>query len=143
MSASLLVIATVGNELTVIVTLDAVVLSVTDTQFSFEVISTLITSSWTNEVDVYVASVALLISIAPLNHLYTGIKPPLIGVAVKVTEVPAQIVLDDADKLTEAVVLELTIILISPDVAGFPVAHVAFDVICTVIASLCAKVVDV
>ena len=37
--------------------------------------------------------VSPLIRLAPLYHWYVGNVPPLVGVAVKVTEVPAQIVL--------------------------------------------------
>jgi hypothetical protein len=52
----------------------------------------------------------------------------LVGVAVKVTELPAQTGLDDAiiDTLTGRFVF--TIIVIALEVAGFPVGHVVFDV---------------
>ena len=39
----------------------------------------------------------------PFNfHWYVGVVPPFVGVAVKVTEVPAQIVVTEADILTLA-----------------------------------------
>ena len=34
-----------------------------------------------------------MIAVTPLYHWYVGVAPPLVGVAVKVTLVPAQIVL--------------------------------------------------
>jgi hypothetical protein len=68
----------------------------------------------------------------------------LVGVAVKVTEVPAQIAPEGtAAILTLAGRFGLTVIVIVFDVAGLPVAQVAFDVITTVIASVLASVVDV
>jgi hypothetical protein len=67
-----------------------------------------------------------------------------VGVAVKVTEVPAHIAPDGtAAMLTLAGKVVFTTIVIEFDVAGLPVAQVAFDVITTVIASLLASVVDV
>ena len=54
--------------------------------------------------------------------------PPLAGVAVYITGVPAQTGLEEApiDKLTGK--LELTIIVTTLDVAGLPVAHAALEV---------------
>jgi hypothetical protein len=67
-----------------------------------------------------------------------------VGVAVKVTEVPEQIAPEGtAAMLTLAGRFGLTVIVIVFDVAGLPVAQVAFDVITTVIASVLASVVDV
>jgi hypothetical protein len=58
----------------------------------------------------------------------------LIGVAVKVTLVPEQIVLPGfADILTLAVTFVFTIIVIAFDVAGLPVTQFALDVITHVI----------
>jgi hypothetical protein len=58
----------------------------------------------------------------------------LIGVAVKVTDVPAQIAPDgEAEILTLAGNKGFTVIVIILDVAGLPVAQVAVDVITTVI----------
>ena len=65
--------------------------------------------------------------------------------AVKVTEVPAQIAPEGtAAILTLAAPTELTVIVMPPDVAGDPVRQgVAFEVITTVITSVLASVVDV
>jgi hypothetical protein len=58
----------------------------------------------------------------------------LIGLAVKVTEVPSQTAPDgEAEILTLAGNNGFTVIVIILDVAGLPVAHVAVDVITTVI----------
>ena len=63
--------------------------------------------------------------------------PPFVGVAVKVTFVPAQIVVDgDALIETLAVTFAFTVIVIAVDVAGLPFTHVALEVITQVIASL-------
>jgi len=68
----------------------------------------------------------------------------LVGVAVKVTEVPAQIAPEGtAAILTLAGNRGLTIIVIPPDVAGLPVAQVKVEVISTVITSPLARVVEV
>ena len=68
----------------------------------------------------------------------------MVGVAVKVTDVPAQM----APEGTAAIVtlagrFGFTTILIGFDVAGLPVAQVAFEVITTVIISPFTSVVDV
>ena len=52
----------------------------------------------------------------------------MVGVAVNVTDVPEQIVVAVAAILTLTGRFGLTVIVILPDVAGLPVAHVAFDV---------------
>ena len=69
----------------------------------------------------------------------------MVGVAVKVTLVPAQIApVGEAAILTLAGKLGLTVITIAFDVAGEPVKHGdAFDVITTVTESLFANVVVV
>ena len=59
-------------------------------------------------------------------------EPPFVGVAVKVTLVPAQIVVADALILTLAGKFALTVVTIALLIAGFPVAQVAFEVITTV-----------
>jgi hypothetical protein len=62
--------------------------------------------------------------------------PPLVGVAVKVTEVPAQIVPEgDTAILTLARSNGLTTIVRVFDVAGLPVAHEAFEVKTHIITS--------
>ena len=73
-----------------------------------------------------------------------GELPPFAGVAVKVTLVPAQIVVADAPILTLTGKLGFTVIVVPALVAGFPVAQgVAFEVRITFTTSLFAKVVVV
>jgi hypothetical protein len=60
----------------------------------------------------------------------------LVGVAVKVTEVPAQIVVADATILTEAFKIGFTVIITLLEVAGFPVTQVNEEVNTTVTTSL-------
>ena len=79
-----------------------------------------------------------------IDHWYCGDEPPLVGVAVKVTLVPAQIVVADADADTLAGRSGFTVMVIPADVAGEPVRHgLAFEVSCTVTWSLFARVVVV
>ena len=62
--------------------------------------------------------------------------PPFVGVAVKVTFVPAQIVLPgDAIILTDGVTNGFTTIVIELDVTGLGFAHVSDDVITQVTTS--------
>ena len=61
----------------------------------------------------------------PLSfHWYAGIVPPLVGVAVKVTDVPAQIVLSASldVMLTLTGRFGFTVVLIELLVAGFPLS---------------------
>ena len=69
-------------------------------------------------------------TLAPFSfHWYTGVVPPLVGVAVKVTEVPAQMVVPGlAAMLTLTGRFGLTVIVRVFEVAGLPVAQVALDV---------------
>ena len=69
----------------------------------------------------------------------------MVGVAVNVTLAPEHIVLPLAldAMLTLAGKLGFTVVVMLFDVAGDPVAHVAFDVITTLTASLFASVVVV
>ena len=81
--------------------------------------------------------------IPPLYHWYVGV-PPLIGFAVKDTEVPAQIAPDgEAEILTLAGNKGFTVMVIVLDVTGLPVAQVAVDVITTVICSPLTSVTEV
>ena len=57
--------------------------------------------------------------------------PPFVGVAVKVTVAPAQIVVELAAAVTAGVTLEVTAIVIGADVAVFVVVQVAVEVITT------------
>ena len=53
----------------------------------------------------------------------------MVGVAVKITEVPSQIApVGDGAMLTEAATLALTVMVIPFDVAGLPVAHPSLEV---------------
>ena len=61
--------------------------------------------------------------------------PPLIGVAVKFTEVPAQIVFASGDMEIPAGSRGFTIMLTVFEVAGLPLAQTAFDVSTHVTAS--------
>jgi hypothetical protein len=65
----------------------------------------------------------------------------LTAVAVNVTLVPAQIVVADADMLTDAATLGLTVMVTVFEVAGEPVTHAALEVIAQVIALLFTRVV--
>ena len=62
--------------------------------------------------------------------------PPFIGVAVKVTLVPAQIALPGlAPMLTDGITVDPTVIVIPVDVAVVGLAQASDDVIITVITS--------
>jgi hypothetical protein len=101
---------------------------------AFDVITTVTTSLFVNAAVVYVALVAPTISLPFSFHWYDGAVPPLVGVAVNVTLVPAQIVLLVAfdTMLTLAGRFGLTMVVIPFDVAGEPVKHgVALDDITT------------
>ncbi len=68
--------------------------------------------------------------------------PPFVGVAVKVTDVPAQIApAGEAAMLTLAGRLALTTAVISFEVAGLPVTHESVEVILTEMTSPFARVV--
>ena len=73
-------------------------------------------------------------------HWYTGVVPPFTGVAVKVTEVPAQILFAPGDIEILTGSSGFTVMFTVFEVAGLPVAHVAFDVRIQVTASLFAGV---
>jgi hypothetical protein len=109
-------------------------------QVEVDVITTLI--AWP-VVRVDVVNVALLVpaGAASTYHWYVGV-PPLTGVAVNVTLVPAQMVLSTSLEtiLTVAGKLGFTIIVTALLVAGLPVAHVAAEVMRTVTTSLFARV---
>lgn len=66
-----------------------------------------------------------------ISHWYAGDAPPLTGVAVKVTEVPEHISLEEAAILTETGAVELTVMVTMLDIAGLPVAQARSEVICT------------
>jgi len=68
------------------------------------------------------------------------VVPPLVGVAVKVTFVPEQIVVAEAEILTLTGRLGFTVMVTVLEVAGLPVAQVALDVNTQVTTSLFARV---
>ena len=96
-------------------------------QIALEVKTTVTISPFVSAEFVYVA---LLVPVfTPFTcHWYAGDEPPLLGVAVKVTFVPAQIVELDAAMLTLTGKFGFTVIVIFPLVAGFPVAQIALEV---------------
>jgi hypothetical protein len=67
----------------------------------------------------------------------------LVGTAVKVTLVPAHMVVADADILTLAARIGFTTIVTVFEVAGLPVAQVAFEVITQVMVFPFARVLFV
>ena len=67
----------------------------------------------------------------------------MVGVAVKVTLVPAQIVVADAEILTLTGRFGFTVMVTVLDVAGLPVAQVAFEVNTQVTTSLFTREEDV
>lgn len=78
--------------------------------------------------------------VAPIFHWYVGV-PPLVGVAVKVTLVPAQMVpAGTAAMLTLAVNEELTVMVTGLEIAGLPEGQVALEIISQVTISPWAKV---
>ena len=69
-------------------------------------------------------------------HWYVGVVPPLVGVAVKVTEVPAQTGLAEAETETLTGRLGFTVMVRVLEVAGLPVGQVALEVSTQVTRSL-------
>jgi len=78
-----------------------------------------------------------------LYHWYAGVVPPFVGVAVKLTAVPAQTFVDEATTATAGTTEDDTLIVIALDVTVDMVLHVADEVTSQVTTSLLAKVVDV
>jgi hypothetical protein len=82
-----------------------------------------------------------------LNHSMTGVDPPLTGIAVYVTPVPAQTGLAEAVIITLTGSNGLTVILLTLDTAGFIVGQVAEDVskheIALLLVSILVKVASV
>jgi hypothetical protein len=72
-------------------------------------------------------------------HWYKGFTPPFAGVAVKVTRVPAHIVLAEAEILTLTGNIGLTVMEIPALVAGLPDEQVSLELSVTVIISLLAR----
>ena len=72
-------------------------------------------------------------------HWKPGVVPPLVGVAVKVTDVPAQTGFEDAAMLILAETFGFTVIVTELDVAGLPLTHAASEVIIQLITSPLAR----
>lgn len=68
--------------------------------------------------------------------------PPLVGVAVKLTWFPEQAGFEEAAIETLTGILELTTMVTALDVAGLPVAQVAFEVSMQVTTSLLTGVYE-
>jgi hypothetical protein len=71
------------------------------------------------------------------------VLPPFVGVAVKLTDVPVQILVLLAVILTVASTVGVTVIVIGLELAVDGLAQFADEVISKVITSLFAKVLDV
>jgi hypothetical protein len=107
-------------------------------------VSTQVTASELARV-VEVKVAALVPTLVPFTfHWYAGVVPPLVGVAVKVTEAPEQIVVPKPlAMLTEGVTAVFTVIVMAFDVAVVGLAHGELEVSTQVTASLLARVVEV
>jgi hypothetical protein len=109
------------------------------THVRLDVITTVITSPLAGAYEYVVLFVPT--SVDPTYHWYNGV-PPLTGVAVNVTEVPAHTGLLPATIETLAESTGLTTIVMVFEVAGLPLTHVRLDVITTVIISPLAGVYE-
>ena len=120
---------------TTIVMLFKLVTVAGDAQTAFDVICSDITSPFISVEDV---KVELFVPAGfPFNnHRYVGVTPPLLGDAVKVTDVLGQILFTDSAIVTEGVTTSFTVILISLLVTDAGEAHVALEVKTTVTLSL-------
>ena len=104
-------------------------------QVAFEVRMHLTTSLFASVV--IVNAELLLPEFTPFTcHWYEGLLPPLAGVAVNVTLIPAQMAPEGAAAMpTLTGRFGLTVIVMALEVAGFPVGQVALDVSIQVTAS--------
>ena len=98
----------VGRALTTIVTPFEFTDEATKQEVELDVISHVITSPFTSDVEEYVEAVSPNIIELFFFHTYEGESPPFVGVAVNVTEVPEQIVVALAEIETLAVSKGLT-----------------------------------
>jgi hypothetical protein len=98
-----------------------------ETQVALDVMRHVTTSPLENPPELYDG--LLLPTLLPFTfHRYIGEAPPLTGVAVNVTTVPEHTGLEDAVMVILAARTGLTVMVIGLDVAGLPVAQVAFEV---------------
>jgi hypothetical protein len=107
------------------------------------VISTEISSLFTKALVMYVLLTSPAIGVMPKYHWYCAEVPPLVGVALKVTEVPEQIGLAEATMLTEGATEGITLTRIGAEVAGLLLVQFSVDNILTVITSLFNKVLEI
>lgn len=123
---------------TVIVILELVAVA-GDAHAALLVITQLTISPFTSAAFVYVVLFAP--TLLPFNfHWKAGVVPPLVGVAVKVTDVPVQIVLPGlAPMLMPGVIVGVTVIVTAPLVAVVGDAHDALLVITQVTTSPFAR----
>jgi hypothetical protein len=111
------------------------------TQVAFEVNTTVTLSPFTRDVELNVEEFEPILE--PFSfHWYEGVVPPLVGVAVKVTDVPGQIVVDDAAIETDGTRTGFTTIDIPVLVAVVGFTQTALDVRITVTMSALFKVVE-
>jgi hypothetical protein len=123
---ALMLTAGATGALTIIVmALDVTV--VVETQVAFDVITQVTTSPFTNE-DVVNEELFVPAFVPFTFHWYAGVVPPFVGVAVKVTAVPLQILVADALMATTGVAFDPTEIVIALDVSLLGTAHPALDV---------------
>lgn len=96
-------------------------------------------------VSVVVVKVALFVpAFIPFTcHWYAGVVPPFTGVAVKVTDVPLQIVVAEALIVTDGVAPGLTVILMALDDAVAGLAQADDEVSWQVTTSLLLSVAEV
>ena len=99
-------------------------------------VSTQLTASVLTGIWVYVEPVAPEITLPLTFHWYCGELPPLTGVAVKVTWVPAQTGLAEGAIVTLTGSWGFTVMVTVLDVAGLPVAQVTLLVSTQLTASL-------
>ena len=111
-------------------------------QVALLVMTTVTTLLFARVVEVKV--VLLVPAFTPFTfHWYEGAAPPFVGVAVKVTLVPAQIVVAEAETATEGVTTAFTVMVIPVLVAEAGEGQAALLVITTVTTSLLESVVVV
>jgi hypothetical protein len=110
---------------------------------ALDVITTVTTSPFVRVVEVKVGLFVPTFELLTL-HWYEGAVPPFVGVAVNVTDVPAQMAPDgDAAMVTPGVTFALTVIVIGVLVAVGVVVQEALLVMITLTWSLFARVVVV
>ena len=114
-----------------------------ETQANEDVIITVTTSPFTNVEEVNVEEVAPPTFVPLICHWYVGVVPPLVGVAVKTTGSPAQIVAPVEVILTDAGRIAVTVISMVFDTTVAGVAHNAFETMVTETTSPFTKVVVV